>query len=151
MGKFPHPGPALRMRITGQDPHPKGRGREARERCCHFCPLPEGEGRVRAMKNKLTERPRILRQNMPDAEWAFRWQVRDRRFEGLILRRHVRIGLYIVDFLCFKKWVIVELDDEQHAENAAYDTDRTRFLNTWIHRGAVLGQLCVEEHGQCVG
>ena len=40
------------------------------------------------------------------------------------------LGHYIVDFACFEPKVIIELDGSQHAEQVAYDEERTKWLNT---------------------
>jgi hypothetical protein len=39
-----------------------------------------------------------------------------------------------VDFLCYEKKIIVELDGGQHVERAAYDDRRTRFLENQGYR-----------------
>ena len=93
-------------------------------------PLPPGEGRVRETMNQSTERAKTLRRNMTDAERAFWRRVRDRRFGGLKFRRQVPVGSYFVDFLCFEKKIIIELDGGQHFDRAVYDQHRTRFLET---------------------
>jgi very-short-patch-repair endonuclease len=43
-------------------------------------------------------------------------------------RRQVRIGPYIVDFVCHRSKLIIEVDGGQHAQNAAADRQRTRRL-----------------------
>jgi very-short-patch-repair endonuclease len=40
------------------------------------------------------------------------------------------IGRYIPDFVCIQKKLIIELDGSQHLEQAEYDTERTRFLES---------------------
>ena len=35
---------------------------------------------------------------------------------------------YIVDFICFEKKVIIELDGGQHAEQVSYDKERQMWL-----------------------
>jgi very-short-patch-repair endonuclease len=47
-------------------------------------------------------------------------------------RRQWPIGGYIVDFVCFERHLIIELDGSQHAEESAmvYDAERTQFLET---------------------
>jgi len=47
---------------------------------------------------------------------------------GVKFRRQAAIGAYIVDFVCFARKVIVELDGPQHLESAAYDQQRTAWL-----------------------
>jgi adenine-specific DNA-methyltransferase len=71
-----------------------------------------------------------LRQNMTPVEekmWAL---LRDRRFKGHKFRRQVCLGPYIVDYLCFKKNLIIELDGGQHNEEKQkqYDEGRSQWL-----------------------
>lgn len=75
------------------------------------------------MSLKLTPLARTLRTDQTEAEMRMWMQLRNRRFMNLKFRRQVPIESYIVDFVCFEKSVIVELDGGQHAENK---NDRTR-------------------------
>ena len=47
-------------------------------------------------------------------------------------KRQYPLGIYIVDFFCYRAGLVVELDGSQHctAENAEYDRGRTAFLNS---------------------
>ena len=77
----------------------------------------------------LTHRARDLRHNSTDAErtlWALlrSWQLDDNKF-----RRQAPIGPYIVDFVCHRRRLIVELDGGQHLDATPYDTRRTAWLN----------------------
>lgn len=59
------------------------------------------------------------------------WSIlRNRQFYGLKFKRQVPIGLYVVDFCCNEKKVIIEIDGGQHNEtrNIMYDNKRTTFL-----------------------
>ncbi len=49
---------------------------------------------------------------------------------GVSFRRQHAIGKYIPDFVCIKKKLIIELDGGQHVEQADYDAERTRFLES---------------------
>ncbi|MFL5075437.1 MAG: DUF559 domain-containing protein, partial [Microvirga sp.] len=44
-------------------------------------------------------------------------------------RRQEQLGRYIVDFVCFERKLIVELDGSQHAESA-YDAERDAWLRS---------------------
>lgn len=62
-----------------------------------------------------------------------RWlweQLRRRRFHDLKFRRQVPIGSYIVDFVCFEKHVIVELDGSGHDDTVQYDLTRKAWLES---------------------
>jgi hypothetical protein len=47
---------------------------------------------------------------------------------GLKFKRQKPVGPYIVDFVCFKPALVVEVDGGQHMERAAYDQRRDDFL-----------------------
>jgi adenine-specific DNA-methyltransferase len=79
------------------------------------------------MDDKL-ERPRRLRQNMPDAERLVWSRLRNRRFAGFKFRRQVPLGSYIVDFVCFARRLVIEMDGGQHTLQQKYDADRTSWL-----------------------
>jgi very-short-patch-repair endonuclease len=55
-------------------------------------------------------RARQMRQDMTPAERAVWSALRNRRFMGLKLRRHVPIGPYIADFYCADRRLIIEVD-----------------------------------------
>jgi very-short-patch-repair endonuclease len=74
-------------------------------------------------------RARSLRSTSTDAERAVWAALRGRRFEGLKFRRQVPIERYFADFACVAVKLIVELDGGQHAEQVAYDEERTRVLS----------------------
>jgi very-short-patch-repair endonuclease len=45
-------------------------------------------------------------------------------------RNQHAIGNYIVDFCAARKKLIIELDGSQHLEQAEYDEERTKYLET---------------------
>ena len=47
---------------------------------------------------------------------------------GAKFRRQHRVAGYIVDFACLERWLVVELDGGQHAQDQAYDEKRTQVL-----------------------
>lgn len=53
---------------------------------------------------------------------------------GYKFRFQHRLPPYIVDFVCLKAGLIVELDGGQHAVNQPYDQARTRYLETQGYR-----------------
>jgi very-short-patch-repair endonuclease len=86
-------------------------------------------GRIRTLKDRTpTLRAQRLRREDTDAEARLWSSLRDRRLGGWKWRRQVPCGPYIVDFLCTKVGLVVELDGSQHADNAAYDERRTAYL-----------------------
>jgi very-short-patch-repair endonuclease len=75
-----------------------------------------------------TERARVLRKNPTEAERTLWKHLRLRQLEGQKFRRQQPLGLYIVDFICIEKRLIVELDGGQHLEQVASDAERTAWL-----------------------
>ena len=69
-----------------------------------------------------------LRHNMTEFEHKLWEHLRDRRFCNVKFRRQVPIGNYIVDFVCFDKRVIIELDGSGHFEQIEYDEKRNNFF-----------------------
>ncbi len=53
-------------------------------------------------------------------------QLRVNRFYGLPFKRQVQIGLYIFDFACRSKMLIIELDGGQHSEGAVIERDKQK-------------------------
>ncbi|MQG33656.1 MAG: endonuclease domain-containing protein [SAR202 cluster bacterium] len=74
-------------------------------------------------------RARNLRKNPTDAERLLWSHLRDRQLGGDRFRRQHPIGKYIVDFVCLKRALVVELDGGQHSDSRQYDADRTAHLD----------------------
>ncbi len=75
-------------------------------------------------------RARQLRQQSTDAERKLWSVLRNHQLAGYKSRRQVPIGNYIVDFVCFEKKLVVEVDGGQHRAQAKYDDNRTQFLQS---------------------
>ena len=99
-------------------------------------------------------RARSLRNNPTEAERALWKHLRLRQLEGQKFRRQQPVGRYIVDFVCFEKKLIVEVDGGQHSEQVGSDAERTarleaqgfRVLRFWNHHvlseiGAVMESI----------
>jgi len=71
---------------------------------------------------------RNLRKRSTDAERLLWKNLRAARLSGLKFKRQQPLGSYIVDFICFEKRLIIELDGGQHAEQQ--DKDRVR--DAWL-------------------
>lgn len=77
-----------------------------------------------------TAKAKELRRNSTDAERVLWRQLRAHRFAGYKFRRQQPIGRYIVDLVCFEKRLIIEVDGGQHAEQVAYDGERSAWLQS---------------------
>ncbi len=75
-----------------------------------------------------TERARELRQQSTDAERLLWRHLRGRQMAGFKFRRQYPLGPYFVDFVSFEKMLVIELDGGQHADQHAYDQQRTAWL-----------------------
>lgn len=81
-------------------------------------------GVIESMKNNLLFLRRELRRNQTQVEKKLWRHLRSKQFEGLKFRRQEQIGQYIVDFVCYKEKLIIELDGSQH--NDAHEKDEIR-------------------------
>ncbi len=84
------------------------------------------------MKSRLIKHAQILRKNMTDAERLLWSRIRAKQL-GAKFRRQQLIGSYVVDFICFNKKLIIELDGGQHYENDK-DVQRDNFLKARGYR-----------------
>ncbi len=63
-----------------------------------------------------------------DAERVLWSRLRGGQIRSARFRRQQPIGDYVVDFLCSKARLVIELDGGQHAERSEEDAKRTAFL-----------------------
>jgi very-short-patch-repair endonuclease len=81
-------------------------------------------------KPRKVKLARQLRRNQSEAEeklWINLWK---RNLNGVKFRRQQPIGKYIVDFICFEKKLIIEIDGGQHNESPKIQTDLQRTI--WL-------------------
>ena len=72
------------------------------------------------------EKAKELRKNMTPQERKL-WKIlRNHQFYGYEIRRQYPIDKYIVDFICRKKKIIIEIDGGQHNEKEAIEYDKKR-------------------------
>ncbi len=82
------------------------------------------------------ENARYLRKNMTSQERKVWDVIRNRQFYGYRFLRQYVIGVYIVDFICREKKLIIEIDGGQHNEpkNLEYDKQRSLYLESKGYR-----------------
>jgi len=86
-------------------------------------PKAPGEGFVPQTPNHRPIDERIrgfakrMRREPTDAEAAMWRLLRDRRLDHVKFRRQVPFQGYILDFVCFEKRLVVEIDGSQHASS----------------------------------
>jgi very-short-patch-repair endonuclease len=76
--------------------------------------------------NKL--KARDLRKNLTDAERILWQHLRLRQMGEFKFRRQQPIDNYIVDFVCFERRLIVEIDGGHHSEQPVRDAKRDEWL-----------------------
>ncbi|HLC17973.1 MAG TPA: DUF559 domain-containing protein [Thermodesulfobacteriota bacterium] len=80
------------------------------------------------MTRKSTVISKNLRKNATEAENLLWRYLRSKQLEGLKFRRQEPVSDYIVDFVCFEKRIIIEVDGGQHALDKDRDDKRDRWL-----------------------
>jgi len=70
-------------------------------------------------------RARTFRKAMTDGEQKL-WSRLRRKQLGSYFRRQTPIGKYVVDFVCWKEKLIIEIDGSQHFTNTGKEHDRLR-------------------------
>ncbi|MER9075338.1 DUF559 domain-containing protein [Mesorhizobium sp. M0904] len=74
-----------------------------------------------------TERARKLRQAGNQAEALLWLELKARKLGGYRFTRQFSIGAFFADFVCREKWLVVEIDGQQHADSS-YDRRRDDFM-----------------------
>ena len=69
-----------------------------------------------------------LRKRSTDAENRLWMSLQRKQLGGLKFRRQEPIGNYIVDFVCYEKRLVIELDGGQHLEQKEKDQIRDQWL-----------------------
>ena len=78
--------------------------------------------------DKMIALGKALRKRPTDAERLLWKQLRLKQLEGLKFRRQQPIDNYIVDFVCFERRIVVEVDGGQHAIQKEDDILRDTYL-----------------------
>ena len=91
---------------------------------------PRGEGEKfnvsRIYSKKTLSQAQELRKNTTEPEQIMWFLLRDRQFCDLKFRRQVPIGKYIVDFACFEKKLVIEIDGSGHLKEVQIEHDKER-------------------------
>lgn len=82
---------------------------------------------------KMIARAREPRQNMTPAERELWKHVRNRQLAGIHFCRQDPVECFVIDFVCARAKLAVEIDGDTHATQEEYDAERTRWLNE--HKG----------------
>ena len=79
------------------------------------------------VKPRLRKHARTMRRISTDAEQKLWFLLRDRRLDGIKFRRQAPFKNYILDFVCFERKLVVEIDGGQHSDSGK-DQARDDFL-----------------------
>jgi very-short-patch-repair endonuclease len=79
--------------------------------------------RARSLRNSATDPERHL--------WRY---LRRENLAGYKFRRQFPIGAYIVDFVCVRARLVIELDGGHHASTSEYDARRTLAIKACGYR-----------------
>ena len=79
---------------------------------------------------KIIDHARELRRNMTETEKILWSYLRKNQLRGMHFRRQHPYGIYILDFYCFEKDVVIEIDGMIHLKRHEYDNERTEYLES---------------------
>lgn len=87
------------------------------------------------IKSRTRRQAQSLRRRPTDAERKLWHVLRSLKPLGIQIRRQAPIGKFVVDFACYEKKLVGEIDGSQHAEERrAYDDQRTAWLRSQNYR-----------------
>ena len=81
------------------------------------------------VKPRQRKHARGMRRIATDAERKLWLLLRDRRLDGIKFRRQAPFGRYILDFVCFERRLVVEVDGGQHVRLRAEGFRVVRYWN----------------------
>ena len=76
------------------------------------------------MKDEFQHIAKILRKRPTNAEKVMWRHLRSKQVEGFKFRRQEPIGEYVVDFICYEKRIIVEVDGGLHSAGKDINRDK---------------------------
>jgi len=85
----------------------------------------EGEG---GGDKELSNFAKTLRKNSTEAEKLLWKYLRSKQLDNFKFRRQQQIDNYIVDFICFEKRLVIELDGGQHSVETEMDLIRDNYF-----------------------
>jgi very-short-patch-repair endonuclease len=80
------------------------------------------------MNTNITKAAKTFRKNPTKAERLLWKNLRAKQLEEFKFRRQQPIGNYVVDFVCFEKQIVIEVDGGQHAREIIKDKEREKWL-----------------------
>jgi very-short-patch-repair endonuclease len=90
----------------------------------------EGKNEDQLKHREKTTLSRQLRKESTEAERMLWAKLKGYQLVGLKFRRQEPIGTYIVDFVCFEKKIVIEVDGGQHGKESIRQKDAER--TSWL-------------------
>ena len=87
-------------------------------------------GKYQTGNNLIAEAAKELRQRQTEAEKRLWFKLRDKQLCGAKFRRQEPVGNYIIDFVCFEKKLVLEIDGNPHTQMEVKRNDNQRTL--WL-------------------
>ncbi len=81
-------------------------------------------------KTRLYRLARKLRRDSTYAEQKIWWHLKNKQLDGARFRRQRVVGCYIVDFICIRKKLVIEVDGGQHNVKEGKEKDGVR--DQWL-------------------
>ncbi|MGE5842753.1 MAG: endonuclease domain-containing protein [Deltaproteobacteria bacterium] len=80
------------------------------------------------MTKGITAIAKVLRKRSTEAEKMLWNSLRAKQLDGHKFRRQDPVGRFIVDFVCYEKNLVIEVDGGQHAAQKQGDEERDNWL-----------------------
>lgn len=87
-------------------------------------------GLPKQYRQDLTDKSKDLRNEPTEAERYLWSRLKQSQMCDCKFRRQQPLGKYIVDFVCFEKNLVIEIDGGQHTDNETYDHARDDWLGS---------------------
>ncbi len=82
-------------------------------------------------KKSETEKRRLLRNNMPPAEWILWKKINNKQLSGYKFRRQYSIKQFVIDFYCPELKLAIEIDGDSHIDAMEYDNNRQKYIESF--------------------
>ena len=81
-------------------------------------------------KKSETEQRKLLRNNMPPAEWLLWKKLNNKQLSGYKFRRQYGIKQFVIDFYCPALKLAIEIDGDSHIDALEYDHNRQKYIES---------------------
>jgi very-short-patch-repair endonuclease len=85
---------------------------------------------IRIINNIKEKEKRIVLRKQETPEEKILWEILRNKKLGYKWKRQVSIGVYVADFYCREKGLVIELDGNHHVTNKEYDLIREEYFKS---------------------